>query len=147
MGVEKKRNEIEGMLINSGIRPTPARMLILHALDSSVRPLSANDIESIIDTLDRSSITRALPLLLKARLVHQISDGSGSMKYELCRDEKNHREHDDEHAHFHCRICGGTTCLEDIVVKLPALPRGYRGEALSYVISGICPACNQSGND
>ena len=37
-----------------------------------------------LDTVDRSSISRTLALLLDKGLVHTIDDGSGSAKFELC---------------------------------------------------------------
>lgn len=143
MGIEKESINIEDLLKSSGIRPSPARILVLKAIYYSDKPLSAQEIENRIDTLDRSSITRTLPVLVECRLIHQISDGSGSMKYESCHDLENDSRHSDCHAHFHCRHCGETICFPDMEISLPEVPDGYEIENLTYIITGICPKCNR----
>lgn len=142
MADKNKSVNFEQLLSERNIRPTPARILILKEIYNSRRPLSAHDIEEAVKTLDRSSITRALPILNKAHLIHQISDGSGSMKYELCKDNADIRHHSDFHAHFYCRVCGKTTCITDYTVDFPSLPEGYYSENLIFTITGICPDCN-----
>lgn len=134
--------EIESILIGKGIRPTPSRILIMKVLKDSSKPLSALEIEERLQTIDRSSITRTLPILLKADLLHTISDGSGAMKYEACECH-DHSHHSDRHAHFYCRVCRQTTCLSEIELEMPELPTGYEAENQSFVISGICPNCKK----
>ena len=143
MGIEKKVLNVETILKNSNVRPSPARILVLKILLESSRPLSALEIENQLETLDRSSITRTLPVLLEAHLIHQLSDGSGSMKYEACKDVKFSDKHNDEHAHFHCVKCGETTCLNDMEIKIPQRPEGYVVENISFIISGHCPKCSE----
>lgn len=139
----KKHNEIELLLSEHGIRPTASRLLIVRALAEATNPLSAQEIESMLETVDRSSITRTLATLLESHMLHRISDGSGSERYELCRDHYKNEEHShrDEHAHFHCRKCGATICLPDIKLTAPTLPEGCIAENSCYVISGLCSNC------
>lgn len=146
--------DIDRMLQEADIRPTAVRILVAALLARAQRPLSTLEIEHELDTVDRSSITRALSLLHDHGLVHAIDDGSGSTRYELCR---NHADEDSEsicrgegihrdlHAHFHCRQCGLTECLRDADIHIPPLPDGYRAETASFVITGICAACSASG--
>lgn len=136
-----------GYLIHAGVKPTPARILVMKTLLDSSTPLSAQDIEMRIDTLDHSTISRTLPVLADAHLIHVISDGSGSMKYEACHDCNNTEghHHSDQHAHFHCRRCGKTICLPEIGIEIPRLQDGYEAENMTLVITGLCPAC--SGRD
>ncbi|MDE6007211.1 MAG: transcriptional repressor [Muribaculaceae bacterium] len=122
------------------IRPTPVRVLILRVLLESKRPVSALEIENLLQTVDRSSITRTLSTFAEAHLIHPISDGSGAMRYELCR-ESSSNNHTDEHAHFHCRKCGKTYCLPELQLSIPAIPEGYEGESITYIITGLCPTC------
>lgn len=133
--------EIETLLAKSGLRPSPSKILILKTIIEARQPLSALDIENRLQTIDRSSITRTLPLLSEAHLIHKIPDGSGSMKYEKCNSHEE-RVHQDEHAHFYCRVCGQTSCFADMEIKSPKLPEGYIGENLSFIITGICPDCS-----
>lgn len=140
MAIENS-DKIESLLAGAGIRISPVRVLILKALMASERPLSSQDIETKLETVDRSSISRALSVFSDSHLVHVISDGSGSMKYEICRDSDSDYGHADEHAHFHCRNCGETVCLPATSVPIPVLPEGFHAESTTYVIAGLCPKC------
>lgn len=141
MGINKKSSEIENLLRAGGVKPSPARILTLKAISESPHPLSAQEIEDRISTLDRSSITRTLPILVKARLIHAFSDGSGAMKYESCHDHVKER-HTDEHPHFHCRVCGKTICLEESgIIGDVKIPDGYEAESISLIITGVCGGC------
>lgn len=131
---------IEMMMKEWGIRPTPVRVLVLKELLESGRPMSALELETSLQTVDRSSITRTLSVFSESHLIHQISDGSGAMRYEVCTDKAS-EIHNDEHAHFHCRKCGKTYCLPELRLKIPKIPAGYEAEDISYVITGICPKC------
>lgn len=130
------------MLEKAGIRPSPARILTIRVLLDASRPLSALEIERQLDTVDRSSISRTLSTLAEEHLIHQISDGSGSMRYELCADSSSDI-HNDQHAHFHCRQCGQTICLKQISIPNINIPDGYLIETASLVITGLCDNCNR----
>jgi Fe2+ or Zn2+ uptake regulation protein len=48
------------------------------------------------------------------------------------------------HAHFSCRCCGTTTCLEDFNVRYEgALARGFVAETQKVLIEGLCPDCGR----
>ena len=145
MAIEKLEEELIARLTRAGIRVSPVRLLVLKTLMSSDRPLSSLDIETGLETVDRSSITRTLSVFTEAHIVHVISDGSGSMKYEVCADmgTGDGQFHSDGHAHFHCRSCGETVCLPSASVPEPELPEGFRAENATYVITGLCPSCNR----
>lgn len=136
-----KHNDIIEMLARAGVRPSPVRTLIIKELLEADRPLSAMELEERLDTVDRSSITRSLTIFAEERLVHIISDGSGSMKYELCKSCTHDSGHSDEHVHFHCRVCGQTVCLQNAPIQVPTLPQGYEPEFTTFVITGLCPKC------
>lgn len=136
----EKIQKAEGLLKEWGIRPTPVRTLVLKTLLKAKRPVSALEIETVLQTVDRSSITRTLATFAESHLIHSISDGSGAMRYELCN-ELPSEKHTDEHAHFHCRKCGKTYCLPELKLEKPTIPEGYEGENISFIITGICPTC------
>lgn len=140
MATEENKKHIENILKGASVRPTPVRMLILGEFYKSLKPLSAQEVEDSLGTVDRSSITRALALFAESHILHQISDGSGMMRYELCRDI-SHAAHRDQHAHFHCRKCGETICLNDVGIDTPNIGTEYLIESLTFVITGICPKC------
>lgn len=144
MATEKRQpdvNEISSILTQAGVKPSPVRILVLRELAESDRPMSGLEIEDRLASVDRSSITRTLAIFTEHHLVHQISDGSGSMKYEMCANPAD-GEHTDEHVHFHCRKCGRTYCFYDQQVPEPRVPEGYAAEGATYVINGLCPRCN-----
>ncbi|MBD5195379.1 MAG: transcriptional repressor [Bacteroidales bacterium] len=136
------QSNIESILERHDVRVTPVRQLVLRFISNSSCPVSAQEIEDALETVDRSSITRTLSLFTEAHIIHQISDGSGSKRYELCLDAESER-HKDEHAHFHCRKCGKTYCLPDAPVFFPAIPVGYKAESISVILTGFCSSCNE----
>ena len=122
MATKGEIEAIEMMLGESGLRPTPVRVLVVKELMAASRPMSGKELEELLDTVDRSSISRTLVHFTEHGLVHQ------------------HR-HTDEHPHFHCRECGETICLPRMQVPDMDLPEGYKGENISYIITGICAKC------
>ncbi len=130
----------EEKLREHGIRPTAVRELILRTLDAADHPLSSLEIETILDTVDRSTITRALSLFTEKELIHVIDDGSGSSKYESCL-SGSHHDHDDRHPHFHCISCGKTVCIHSATIPLIPLPKGFIAKKSNLTISGLCSSC------
>lgn len=134
--------DIEEMISAAGMRPTPVRLLVARAIAQATCPVSSLDIERALETVDRSSISRTLVLFSEKGLVHSVDDGTGSVKYELCR--HCGEEHDrDLHPHFHCQNCGTTYCLEDTPIPVLELPGGFEARSANFVIKGLCPKCNK----
>lgn len=147
MDTEKKitlsAQDIEQIFENHGVRPSPVRTMIYRTLASANRPISVQDMEISLETVDRSSITRAMSTFQKGSLVHAISDGSGTVKYEVCHSD--HKEQlSDEHVHFRCEKCNRTLCLHSLPIPEVKLPEGFSMKKATFVISGICNRC-QSG--
>ena len=105
----------------------------------SETPLSLIEIEERLDSVERSSVSRALTLFKKKHLVHSFEDGSGSIKYEVCREQ--HHSVNDLHVHFRCINCGKTICINDVAIPEVNLPVGYEIHDINYVLSGRCPDC------
>lgn len=129
------------ILEERGIRPTPNRILLVRALERATSPLSLAELETLLDSVERSAIFRSLNLFRSADLVHAIADGSGSTKYELCR-ESHACTPGHLHAHFHCSRCGATICLPDTPVPVVTLPEGYTASEVNFVVTGLCPRCS-----
>lgn len=124
------------ILDRHGIRPTPVRVLIYRTLARAQSPMSGLELETALDTVDRSSITRSLALFQKQGIVRTIDDGSGAARFELANDSGM------SHPHFHCRQCRRTFCLDSADVTPPLLPPGYQAEAVNMTIRGLCPDCS-----
>lgn len=123
-----------------GIKPTAMRLLILRAMSRGDETVSLPQLEKLLPTVDKSTISRTLTLFLLHRLIHAVDDGSGSLKYNVCGDDCDCSV-EDEHTHFYCEHCHRTFCLKRIHVPIVPLPDGFVLGSINYVIKGLCPEC------
>ena len=135
---------IERILENSGVSPTAVRILVYRTLINSDSPLSLAEIETLLGTVDKSTISRTLSLFKEHHLVHAFNDGSSSVKYECCISPHNYE--DDLHVHFHCEHCGKTECFNHLKIPEVTLPEGFIPHGVNYVVSGLCNKCSTSRN-
>ena len=124
------------------IKPTAIRLLILKNMLEVGRAVSLLDLETLLDTVDKSTISRTIALFLSHHLIHSIDDGSGSLKYAVC-DNSCNCVVQDLHSHFYCEKCHRIFCLYDTPVPSVGLPRGFTRESCNYVVKGICAECNR----
>lgn len=124
-----------------GVKPTANRILVLRSLLASSSPMSLIELETQLETLERSSILRVLTVLSEHGLVHVMEDGRGVSKYEVCH-SSDHGTQDDHHAHFYCEKCNRVYCLEDIAVPHIFLPPGFKLKGVNFMLKGICPNCS-----
>lgn len=131
---------LEELLEHHGVKPTANRLLIARALQDAERPLSLMELESRLETIDKSNVFRALTAFREAHLVHVLEDAGDGVRYELCHSHSE--EHDEDvHVHFYCTRCHKTYCLEDTPVPPVEVPEGFSPESVSYLLKGICPEC------
>ena len=104
------------------------------------RAVSQLDIETTLDTVDKSTISRTITLFLAHHLIHSIDDGSGSVKYAVCEDSCN-CVLKDLHTHFYCEKCQRTFCLENTHIPQIELPGGFMLHSVNYVLKGTCAEC------
>ena len=109
-------------LAKRDIKPTAIRLLILKSMMEAGRAVSQLDLETLLDTVDKSTISRTITLFLSHHLIHSIDDGSGSWKYAVCDDSCN-CVLKDLHSHFYCEKCHRTFCLEKIHIPVIDLPK------------------------
>lgn len=122
------------------IKPTANRLMILRAMWRGDEAVSLMQLERILLTIDKSTISRTLNLFLLQGLIHAIDDGSGSVKYAVDGDLE-HDEDDEEHTHFACVKCGRTFCMKKVHVPAVPLPPGFQLQSVNYVLKGLCPEC------
>lgn len=133
--------DIENILNQKGVRPTPNRILVMKELTKATRPVSLADLEAALEfSMDKASIFRVLELFSEKDVVHVIEDGSRSLKYELCHNATHHTI-SDQHVHFYCERCKETYCFENVSIPAVEIPDGFRARAINYMIKGICPKC------
>lgn len=138
--MEKSEDTREKLLLAHGIRPTAVRLLICGVIESMHDTFSITDIEMELDSVDRSSIFRAVSLFADHHLLHVIDDGSGQKKYCLCHNDHQCRA-DEMHCHFHCERCHKTFCLENTHVPIVSYPEGFRLDSVEYLMHGLCRSC------
>ena len=115
--------QCEDMLVGKGVRPTAARILVLQKLSERTSPASLFELEAELETLDKSTISRSLALLLEHHAIHSFEDG--------------------RHIHFFCEVCRKTSCLNNIKIPVAQLPEGYIMDTINYTVKGVCPLCNK----
>jgi Fur family ferric uptake transcriptional regulator len=124
------------------IKPTFARILILKAMREFGMGFNLSDLENKLVSVDKSTISRTIHLFLEKQLIHSFDDGSGSVKYSVCKDDCNCGA-DDLHVHFYCNYCKSAFCLEDIIIPKFELPDNMQIESANFVIKGYCGKCNK----
>ena len=132
--------EAEARMCSRGVKPTAVRLLVFSALQATARPVSVSDLETSLQTVDKSTIFRTLTLFLEHHLIHGIEDGSGAVKYELCYGEWDCSV-SDMHLHFFCERCHRTFCFKDMPIPEVDLPEGFAMHGVNFVIKGLCPDC------
>ena len=130
------------LLEEHGIKPTANRIVVVKALASSIQPQSMAELESKIESIDKSNVFRALMLFREHHLVHAIEGSGDCTRYELCHSHDD--DHDDDmHPHFFCEECQQTYCLEGVELPEIELPDGFKQHSVNYMIKGTCPHCEK----
>jgi len=133
-------NSVIKILEERNIKPTAIRILVLKAMREFKSAFSLGDLEDVLDTIDKSTISRTINLFHEHLLIHSIDDGSGSMKYSVCQSDCTCSV-GDLHVHFFCEACRHTYCLESIAIPTIQLPQGFKVGGVNFVLKGICASC------
>lgn len=136
---------ILSMLDGHRLRKTNFRQTVLEQfLLASPRALSRLEIEKTLEDnrkVDRVTLYRTLKSFEDAGLIHVAMDSSGEQKYALCSEECTTHQHEDLHAHFYCKTCEQTTCLDEVNIPRIEVPSAYQLEETQVVLSGVCKDC------
>jgi Fur family ferric uptake transcriptional regulator len=130
----------ENQLLNRRIRPTAMRELVLKVLTDQTTAISLSELEQEFEKADKVTLYRTLKTFEEKKLIHSIDDGTGSIKYALCK-ETCQCNPEELHVHFLCTICGKTYCLDDIAVPKVQLPAGFSLDGINMVVKGKCSNC------
>jgi Fur family ferric uptake transcriptional regulator len=79
--------ELEQKLLDRDVKPTALRLLIFKAMVEYPQAFSLSDLEVVLETVDKSTISRTITLFHDHLVIHSIDDGSGSIKYSVCNDD------------------------------------------------------------
>lgn len=131
----------DSILERRGVKPTPNRVLVLRAMLEAGRPVSLVELDAMLGSVDRSSIFRVLSLFARTHVAHEIEDGSGMVKYEVCGGG-DVCTLDDMHVHFYCERCHRTFCFKNMHIPEVELPEGFSMDSVNFMVKGLCPACS-----
>ncbi|OFY51214.1 MAG: Fur family transcriptional regulator [Bacteroidetes bacterium GWF2_41_31] len=131
---------INNKLNAKSIKPTAMRQLVLHVLAEQKSAVSMQELEQKFEKADKVTLYRTLKTFEEKKLIHSIDDGTGSIKYALCRESCQCRP-EDLHVHFYCTECKQTYCLNDIPIPSVNLPVHFTLENINMVVKGICANC------
>lgn len=123
-----------------GIKPTAIRLLVIKAMMQAERAVSLLDLETLLDTVDKSTISRTIALFLSHHLIHSIDDGSGSLKYAVC-DNSCNCVVQDLHSHFYCENVIVHSAWKVHISPVIDLPKGFTLHSINYVLKGVCSEC------
>ena len=128
-------------LTNRNIKPTAMRELVLDILTEQTAAISLSDLEQNFHKSDKVTLYRTLKTFEEKKLIHSIDDGTGAVKYALCKEScQCHPE--ELHVHFLCLKCQHTFCLNDIPIPFIKLPVNFSIENINMVVKGVCANCN-----
>ena len=74
-------DSIVKILEERGIKPTSIRILVFSEMLKFDRAFSLDDLEKVLLSIDKSTISRTIHLFNDKLLIHKFDDGSGSIKY------------------------------------------------------------------
>ena len=128
-------------LTSRNIKPTAMRELVLDILTEQKIAICLADLEQKFHKSDKVTLYRTLKTFEEKKLIHSIDDGTGAVKYALCKEScQCHPE--DLHVHFFCLKCQHTFCLSDIPIPSINLPVNFSMENINLVVKGVCSNCN-----
>ena len=138
------RGGFKNVLRKSGLKATPARLLILALMKKSRHPLSAQEIiEELGRNFDEATIYRILKNLKSRGIIKQIDLRHNHAHYELVSLEDHH--------HLICMQCGKiediTGCeVEDMYHTILAASKEFRDiRQHSLEFYGTCASCGKRG--
>lgn len=137
-------NELNGILVNAGLRLTKPRLLIFDTLKSFEQPMSIVDIVKACPGIDKVSVYRTISLFSKLHIISAVPHGWKQL-YELAAPFTPH------HHHLVCEKCGTLTeihskKLESMITNLTN-EHGFTANGHHFEITGLCSNCvDESGS-
>ncbi len=126
-------HELENRLESYNIKPTAIRLLVLKEILQSRNAINFYELEQKFDQVERSTLYRTLKIFEDSHLIHPISDGTGSGKFEydpekITKDEITSLINSTGHYH-----------VEREIVQTPKI------ETVAFGVSGMtCNHCEQT---
>lgn len=129
--------KIVARLKQEGLRMTKPREKILDVLQSTSVPLSAEDIQRDIDSIDLVTVYRNVETFLHLGVVHRIILEGGKQVFQI----ESHSHH---HHHIICRECHKAECLDFCAaskIEKQAKALGFTQLTHVFEVYGLCTEC------
>jgi Fur family transcriptional regulator, ferric uptake regulator len=131
------------VLQSKGYRLTPQRIMVVDALHSAEKHISAEEIFELVRAkypyANISTVYRTLELLKELGLAAEISIGDGIMRY--------HAHENSRHHHLVCNSCGKMVDLpEHELAPLKDMldkNHGFKADVHHLAIFGLCSGCQK----
>ncbi len=135
--------KFDQLLEKHNLKKTVPRNSVLEVLSTREVATSQPDLEEILGKeIDRVTLYRILKTFEEKGIIHKIIDMNGTANYAVCHSSCTESQHHDEHLHFNCIVCHHIYCLNEMHIPVISLPRGFKSESVSLVVSGVCDKCN-----
>lgn len=134
--------EYSTLFKSHNIRCTPLREQIYEVIAKKNSAISKREIEEKLNDLDRITLYRTLKIFEQKGIIHQVVDGTNTLKYASCENQCSEHNHQHDHVHFYCNDCSETYCLDNVSLPSPPQPQGYIVNDINVLYSGTCKYCN-----
>ncbi|NME68545.1 Fur family transcriptional regulator [Flammeovirga aprica] len=136
----KNELDILELLSKHRIRKTNFRIELLKLFSKKEHGLSHKDIKKEIECMpDKVTIYRALDTFLEKGIIHKVPDINNISRYALTKNKCTHNHHN--HAHFICKVCHKTFCMDDIQLPEIQNTNGFQITNTKLILEGICADC------
>jgi Fe2+ or Zn2+ uptake regulation protein len=137
------KHDCKSELNEAELRATPARLALMHLLESSDKPV---DVQSMIEYLgkkdiqtDPATVFRIVNMFTEKGLTRQIQLQEGKFRYELAAKEDHH--------HLVCTSCGDiqdiSDCNIDVLENHIEKKKHFKVTSHSLEFFGLCSNCQQ----
>jgi Fur family ferric uptake transcriptional regulator len=135
---------VQDLLDAHGLRKTNIREEVLQLFVAKERALSKRHLEEALGEVDRITLYRTLKSFEQKGIIHKALDGTDTPKYALCPEHCTAQAHKHQHAHFHCKSCQDTFCVEEVEMPSLSAIQGHHVDQVELVVQGVCSNCRQA---
>ena len=132
--------QIKKIIKECGLTVTKMRKKVLSVFLNSAKPLSLDDIQSLVGYIDRVTLFRILSIFEEKKIIHVIRLDRGGKLFALC-ESCNKDNHNHNHIHFQCEECDDVSCLPIQHFPQFTIPK-YRISNVNISMNGLCVKCN-----
>ena len=137
-----KKEEIQTIIHNIGLKATPNRIAILKTLIASKKPLTIQRLIMLLPMTDQVTIYRTLESFVHFGVIRQVDFRHGHAHYEFV--EKN-----DDHHHLVCTVCKKVEDFMDCTVTQLLKKIVKNSKSFTSIndhtleLFGVCSSCKE----